>query len=82
MDLLILQAKCEVLVRIEPKKEEKNTGSWLQIVTNSKGGLHFVLPLYKKKEALSGFLEVGVLLAEDVGDPEAADVVGEGFCAN
>jgi len=24
-------------------------------------------------------LEVGVILAEDVGDPEATDVVGEGF---
>ena len=35
------------------------------------------LPPYKKKEALSGFLEVGVLLAEDVGDPKAADVMGE-----
>ena len=36
-------------------------------------------PSLQKKEALSGFLEVGVLLAEDVGNPEAADVVGQGF---
>ena len=37
------------------------------------------LPPPYKKEALSGFLEVWVLLAEDVGDPEAADIVGQGF---
>ena len=37
------------------------------------------LPPPYKKEALSGFLEVWVLLAEDVGDPEATDVVGQGL---
>lgn len=78
MDLLILQAKCEVLVSIEPKNYE-NTGSWLQIVTNSKGGGTFCPTPLQKKEALSGFLEVWVLFAEDVGDPEAADIVGQGF---
>ena len=57
------------------QKNYENTGSWLQIVTNSKGGYILSYP-FTKKEASSGFLEVGVLLAEDVGDPEAADIVG------
>ena len=62
-------------------KNAKKFRKYWQLVTNyyqfKKGGVHFVLPLYKKKEALSGFLEVGVLLAEDVGDPEAADVMAQ-----
>ena len=42
-------------------------------------GVTFCPTPLQKKEALSGFLEVGVLLAEDVGDPEATDVVGQGL---
>ena len=32
-------------------------------------------PLTKKKEALSGFLEIRVLFAEDVGDPKSSYVM-------
>ena len=60
----------ELLPYKKCQKMTKILGSWLQFVTN---------PL-QKKEASSGFLEVGVLLAEDVGDPEATDVMTQGFC--
>ena len=63
-------------------KNAKKLRKYWQLVTNCyqlKGGLHFVLPLYKKKEAYAAFLEVGVLLAEDVGDPEATDVMAQGL---
>ena len=63
-------------------RTKKGREKYWQLVTicyQLKGRGTFCPTPLPKKEALSGFLEVGVLFAEDVGDPEATDVVAQGL---
>ncbi len=60
------------------KKFRKCSAIGYNLLPTQGGGTFCPTPLHKK-EASSGFLEVGVFLAEDVGYPEAADVVGQGL---